>query len=354
MFGGASYLSSITENRPQTGMRYILIASLLRSYVWGILSPLMYYIAKRLPIVSQEHRLRNISVNFVFGILVSLIYALLLVSFAWTTGQEASQPAPINIFFQRLFISLLYTVLSLYIPTFVTIVALLVFRDYRDEEAKNASLRAELSNAQLNALKMQLHPHFLFNSLHSISSLILIDPRRANEMVALLGDFLRQTLEHSNDQIVPLSEDLEFLKTYLEIEKTRFEDRLSVDFSIPAETLNAQVPHLIVQPILENAIKHGIAPFADSGTISIASERVGGRLILSVENSRCISTGVGRSKAKDGNGIGIANVRTRLDNLYGEHGQLTIYDENGNRFRAEIAIPFLLGGDEREEAKEHE
>src|SRR5947199_9074632 len=118
---------------------------------------------------------------------------------------------------------------------------------------------------------MQLHPHFLFNTLHSISSLVLEDPPKANSMIARLGDFLRLTLDHSNQQVVTLKEETEFVRCYLEIEQVRFGDRLTVAFKIEPATVGAEVPHLILQPLVENAIQHAIAPHATPGRIEIAA-----------------------------------------------------------------------------------
>ncbi|MBL8124686.1 MAG: histidine kinase [Pyrinomonadaceae bacterium] len=338
MFAGASFLSAMTENRQQ-GTSAVLLMSLLRSYIWGIFSPVIYIVAKRFPVTVRTKRYKNIGINAVTGLAVSAVYAGGLVAFAWSMVSEPSpQSATYAVILQRWSVSAIYTLFSLYTPTFFSILAILILKDYRNEEAKNVSLQAELSNAQLNALKMQLHPHFLFNSLHSISSLILLDPKRANEMVALLGDFLRQTLEHSNDQIVTLSEELEFLRPYLEIEKTRFEDRLTVEINIEPETLDALVPHLIVQPILENAVKHGISPFAEEGRIEILSSRTDGRLILCIKNSRNTEAA---GTETNGRGIGLANVRTRLESIYGNAASLSIEDEKDEDYKVEMSFPFL-------------
>lgn len=342
IFGGVAFLAAAVENRPGNHA-VAVVSSLLSTYAWGALSPLIYVVARRFPIRPQSIDRKNLAINASLGLGVSLTYGLVLLGFSWYMNPASFQnvTSPLAIV-QRLMLSSLYTFFSFYASTFFTIQAVLFFRNYREEEAKNASLRAELSDARLSALKMQLHPHFLFNSLHSISSLILLDPKRANTMVSLLGDFLRQTLEHSNDQTVTLSDELEFLRCYLEIEKTRFEDRLTVDLEIDQSTLDARVPHLIVQPLLENAIKHGIAPHAGSGRIEVGSRiSDGGDLVLKVSNSG------GAGRAANGNGLGLANVRSRLKSIYGDAARLEITDWKTDGFQAEITLPFSTNDEER-------
>src|SRR5205085_9800216 len=193
----------------------------------------------------------------------------------------------------------------------IAVHALLYYRRFRASELEQASLKAQLAEAQLKALKMQLQPHFLFNTLHSISSLVLEDPATANAMIARLGDFLRLTLDHSEDQLVTLQEEAEFLRCYLEIEEVRFGDRLSVDFKMEPAALPAQVPHLILQPIVENALVHGIAPRATHGHVRIAARQDDGYLQIEVEDN---GAGVTREGA-DKRGLGLSNVRARLSEI---------------------------------------
>jgi len=338
--GGIVYSAAVAANRSET-VWAVFASSFWRVYVWGALSPLVYLFAKRFVINPRRLSFRPVAYNLLFGLFLSLIYPSLLIAKAWLTTPDlfSTFPSFWNFFLGQVIVIAWYAFISFYLPTFLTIQVLLFYRNYKDEEAKNASLQAELSRAQLGALKMQLHPHFLFNSLHSISSLILIDPKRANEMVALLGNFLRQTLEHSNDQIVTLSDELEFVKCYLEIEKTRFEDRLSVHYDIDPKTLNAEVPHLIVQPVVENAVKHGVAPHAGFGRIEISSRMSEDGLILRVRNS---ASGTGRSdgsKKENKNGFGLANVASRLKSIYGDAARVRALDLKPDGFEVDLIIP---------------
>jgi len=207
--------------------------------------------------------------------------------------------------------------LDLIIALLITIAvhAFLYYRNLRAIESDQAALKTQLAQSQLRALKMQLHPHFLFNTLHSISSLVRDDPAKANGMIARLGDFLRLTLEHSDEQFVTLQEEMEFVRCYLEIEQVRFGDRLAVQYEIEETALSAQVPHLILQPVVENAIQHAIVPSMDLGRITITTRRLDDFLRLEVRD-----TGPGMrtvTGSHTGHGVGLNNVRSRLNRLYG-------------------------------------
>jgi len=169
----------------------------------------------------------------------------------------------------------------------------------------------------LQALKMQLHPHFLFNALHSISSLVHSDPEAADKMIARLGDFLRLTLDAAAAQEVPLRQELEFLNCYLDIERTRFRDRLTTHIDADPQALDCVVPNLILQPIVENAIRHGVSQRAAHGHVEVRAARAGDALRLEVrDNGRGLPEGAEACRAKQG-GVGLANTRARLQQLYG-------------------------------------
>jgi len=159
---------------------------------------------------------------------------------------------------------------------------------------------------------MQIHPHFLFNTLNSIAALLHKDVEAADRMIARLGDFLRLTLNSSNAQIVNFEEELNFLKCYLDIEHIRFQDRLTVEMDIDPDALTAMVPNLILQPIVENALRHGVARQTDPGHITIRARREGERLIVRVDDN-----GPGLKVKSNGSGIGISNTRARLEQFYG-------------------------------------
>ena len=213
------------------------------------------------------------------------------------------------------------------------------YRKYRERELRAAELEKRLAQAKLQALQMQLNPHFLFNTLHSISSLMHKDVEAADRMIMRLGDLLRAALESSDTQEVGLRQELEFLKRYLEIEQTRFGDRLKIKLNIAPDTLEAQVPNLILQPLVENAIKHGIEPRSKPGCIELSAHRVNGELALEV-----CDNGVGlRDDQAIDEGVGLSNTRARLRELYGEAHRFELRAGPEGGLLVHLTIPFKTG-----------
>jgi len=173
-------------------------------------------------------------------------------------------------------------------------------------------LQTKLARAELQVLKMQLQPHFLFNTLNTIYNLAPQNSRKAQLMISRLADLLRLSLDHVSTNTVPLQRELEFLNSYVEIEKTRFEERLTVQMDVDPDTLDAAVPNMILQPLVENAIRHGVSKKAAGGTVSIIAHKNGDRLQLSIVDDGRLS-----AMQSGGSGIGLANIRARLTQLYG-------------------------------------
>jgi len=210
---------------------------------------------------------------------------------------------------------------------------------YQAGRVKASQLETRLAQAQLQALKMQLHPHFLFNTLNSISTLVQEDPEAAESMVARLSELLRMPLENTGAQLVPLATEVQFLERYLEIEQIRFEGRLRVRFEIDPQTLDAQVPNLILQPLVENAIRHGIAHGSRAGSVEIRSGLAEGRLLLQI-----IDDGIGLrtelTKGRSGQGVGLSNTRARLEGIYGKAHNFVLRNTSKGGVEAAITIPF--------------
>ena len=193
----------------------------------------------------------------------------------------------------------------------------------RHEQSEKAALRTQLVEAQLGALRMQLQPHFLFNTLNSVAMLIRSDdPARAVEMIALLGDVLRALLRTSSELEAPLASELELLRRYLEIEQIRFGDRLRVAWHIDEHAVRALVPPLILQPVVENALRHGLWPCTEGGELAIAARRAGDELELEVTDQG-VGLALGFDPARS-QGVGLANVRARLDRMYGGVARLEV------------------------------
>jgi signal transduction histidine kinase len=180
------------------------------------------------------------------------------------------------------------------------------------EQLMQERLQARLARAELHALKMQLQPHFLFNTLHTISNLASVDSTKAQRMIARLSELLRLSLDHVTSEAVPVRRELDFLKTYLDIEQTRFEERLRVTIDFDEEVLDAELPNMLLQPLVENAIKHGISKRAQGGSILLVGRREQNRLVIVLSDD-----GAGSSNGTRGSGIGISNTRARLQQTYG-------------------------------------
>lgn len=214
--------------------------------------------------------------------------------------------------------------LAIYLAILSVAHALHFYRRSQARERRSLELESGLTKARLDALRMQLQPHFLFNSLNAIAALIHKDPEAADEMVAALSDFLRLTLERPTEQEMPLRRELEFVERYLAIEKVRFGDRLHFSFDIPADTHAALVPALMLQPLVENAVRHGLEPKLAGGKLTITARRENGHLRLSVADN---GAGLGEHPTREG--IGLHNTRARLGELYGSNATLELHSEEG-------------------------
>jgi LytS/YehU family sensor histidine kinase len=207
------------------------------------------------------------------------------------------------------------------------------------EEQRGRLLQSEATarEAQLQALRYQLQPHFLFNTLNAISSLVVSkQPERATEMIAKLAALLRNTLSVPEAHVVTLREELAVTEEYLSIEQVRFGPRLTVSLSVSPEASQALVPRFLLQPIVENAIRHGIARCPTGGEVSITASVIEGRLRIDIENDRMDDL---LHPGDEGNGLGLANTKTRLEKLYGELGSITVTTEQNNRFLVSIQFP---------------
>jgi two-component system LytT family sensor kinase len=219
--------------------------------------------------------------------------------------------------------------------------ALDYYRKYRERELRTSQLETKLAQAQLDALRMQLQPHFLFNTLNSISVLMADDVGAARRMLTRLSDLLRGSLANGGTHEVSLKEELEFLQNYVDIEQTRFQDRLTFDMKVQPAVLDAQVPNLILQPLVENAIRHGISPRGRDSVIRIWATREDRMVQLRVtDNGVGCSSDLARIFAR---GIGLSNTKERLNQLYGPDHRFEIATEAGKGFAVTIVIPLRNG-----------
>jgi two-component system, LytTR family, sensor kinase len=302
--------------------------TLASSYLWVPLTILALWSASRFPI-ERTRLVLPLAIHVGAGFVVSMLRMGAVVAFNPWIGWYREIPA-----LPQLFVTSLNNNLLIY--------WLLVGAGHAVHYARAARLQQELLNeARLLVLKSQLQPHFLFNTLNTISAFVRADPATAERMIDRLGRLLRHSLESGSAHEVSLREELAALEPYVDIELTRFEDRLTVRRRIEPHVLDAAVPHFLLQPLVENAVRHGIAPRSMPGTIEIAAWREGEDLVIQVEDD-----GVGvRGDADTGRGLGLRNTRDRLHHLYGARHALTLSAAPGGGARTVVRVPFRPAGE---------
>jgi signal transduction histidine kinase len=311
--------------------------SLADWYLWAALAPLLVWLARRFPI-ERPHWLRSALVHLPGSLAFSVLH-LYLYAVATRVMMPGWTYQPLEIF--RVMFGAKFS------PGFLTYWAIVgaasafdYYQRYQERELRASRLEAQFTQAQLSLLKMQLHPHFLFNTLHSISALMHRDVDLADRMLARLGDLLRLSLDSLRVEEVPLRQELDFLLRYVEIEKMRFEDRLDVRVDAAPPALDAAVPNLILQPLVENAIRYGVAGGAMPCRIVVAARREDGALLISVtDNGPGISSD---ARSASATGLGLSNTRARLDQLYNGGGRLDLEDAPGGGLRVTLRVPFHL------------
>jgi len=328
-------LDPVSTDRLEFGFREALAQNLVSSYVWAAFTPLVALLARRFGIPGPT-RLRTFAVHLGASVLFpvahsALFYAIypplmgIPVNFA---GQLRALPSVLPVFFFTHFL------------TYWAIVgvcwAIRAHRLSRERELRASQLETQLSEARLEALKMQLHPHFLFNALNSVLPLVYRDRDAAVRTVSRLEELLRRSLEADATQLVPLRREVEFLELYLEIQKTRFQDRLTVAFDVPANLLSAPVPNLILQPLVENAIKHGVSARPGSGRVEIRARRDDETLFLAVRDD---GPGLPETGESSSSGVGLRNTRGRLEQLYGGRSRFSLANSAEGGVEATVELP---------------
>lgn len=330
LYAGQWYAYDATHGSPRAFLRE-LQPSLIEWYSWAALTPLVVAVARRFRF--SRERPGVIGVHVVAGVAVSLLQGVIQ-----TSAMRMWEPATVT-FGAQLghFLSKSYHINLL---TYAAIVgaahAFWLHEESRRRELAASRLETSLVDAQLRALKMQLQPHFLFNTLQAIATLIHDAPDAAEEMVLQLSELLRISFDDMDVQHVTLRRELEILKCYLGIEEMRFKDRLTVDFRIEDAALDLAVPAFILQPLAENAIRHGIARHAAADRVEIAARVVGDMLEMEVRNAAPESETRLNAPSR---GLGLVNIRSRLEKLYGAAFALTVGARPGGGVAALIAIP---------------
>jgi signal transduction histidine kinase len=331
-------LSTLSRYPEGTKVLPLLVLNLAFWYVPAAFVPAIFRLAQRFH-VGGQHWVRAVGIHLTAAGLFAVVHALCMIgvrSLLWSDAGKLPTVAWTT-FAQRMFLTNLDWLLMTYAAIAGLSYALGYNREAQQRQLREANLEARLVEARLRTLEAELHPHFLFNTLHAISSLVHSDPNAADRMISRLSDLLRLTFDRTGAPRVTLQEELEFLQKYLEIEQTRFQDRLSVRFEIDPDTLDAEVPRLILQPLVENAIKHGVSPRAGQGLVQISSQRRGDALWLEVRDN-----GVGLTagaRARLDSGVGLSNTRDRLECLYGDACRLE-FSDGIDGLAVEVELPF--------------
>jgi signal transduction histidine kinase len=333
----AYFLQLLTDEQSPSMFSHVMVLNLVYWYVPALVAPLIMSLAAR-------YQLGRVRWPALIAIHVAgaLTYAVIHTGAMLVSRLAALARAPQLGWWHAAQVEFL-TQLDWMFMTYLFLVGLAHALAYRRESEARAldaaHLETRLVEAQLQSLQRQLHPHFLFNTLNTISGLMRLDVNAADRMMDRLGDLLRMTLSTSSIQEVPLREELDMLQKYLDIEQTRFGSRLSVRMNIQADTLDAHVPNLLLQPLVENAVRHGIAPHSRPGLIVVEASRVGSQLRLQVRDS---GDGLPPDRLTLLNqGVGLTNTRARLQHLYRQNHDFVFSNAEGG-LCVSVSIPFVV------------
>lgn len=335
LFGGQYYASSAMQGRPVRWSHAVGYA-LADWYVFGLLAPPVAWLGRHVRL-EWPLRAKHVAVHvFACGAFM-LGYLLIRATVAVIQFRSAGGIVVFADAFEPLLIKTLPHSLLVYWAVVAVQHVVAYQRRAHERERRAAELEQRLTAARLQALQMQLNPHFLFNTLNAVASLMHSDVEAADRVLIRLSELLRRALDTRDRQEVPLREELEFLDRYLEIEQTRFGERLRVEREIDSGLLEQPVPNLVLQPLVENAIKHGIEPKRRPGVIWLGVRREGPHLVLTVRDN-----GVGlhpERPSRRGHGIGLGNTRRRLEQLYGVRQELIIRDAEGGGTEVLLRLP---------------
>ncbi len=347
------FLTDLFKESPRPVIM-LLTRGLLPIYLCGFLAPPVIILSRRFPLDKENWKSRiwlHLIAAFVFSI---THYFLLDITFRTVMQQlmffprgfsvpprlPFSESPGFGLNLQLIFFFLRNINLAFFIYWVIAGAshAFGYYKKFQERELQTSRLEAQLVREQLQLLRNQLQPHFLFNTLHTLSSLIYEDVKAADKMIRQLSELLRKTLDHSDKQEITLNQEIEQLGYYLEIMRTRFQDRLFVEIKIPGETKNAMIPNLILQPLVENAIKYGLEASTEIGKINITARKVDEKILIEIEDN-----GPGLNVKNNENqtlGIGLVNTRKRLDQLYGNEYNFELKNVESGGAKVILEIPF--------------
>jgi two-component system, LytTR family, sensor kinase len=318
--------------------RRVLAWELVYFYLWLILTPAVLRLSRRFRF-ERGRRLRALAAHSLASLALSLSQ-LALYSSVYQLLHPHGLETPFVTFieiYKNVFAAYIHFCLLSYWGVLIVDFAVKYYRAYQERALRASQLETSLARAQLQALQMQLQPHFLFNTLNTISELVHEDSEAADRMIARLSGLLRSSLETVGAQEVTLKQELEFLQKYLDIEQMRLGERLTVRVNVAPETLDARVPNMILQPLVENAIRHAITPRAEGGSIEVRAGRRDTKLCVSVCDDGRNSATEGQATFREG--VGLSNTRARLKHLYGAEHRFDLHASGGGLI-VSIELPF--------------
>jgi hypothetical protein len=336
----AALLTVILKRDASSWIEAILVAAPM-SLLYAFMCLSAWYVCLTAPMRGQSSA-RSIGTLGAASALASGVWALL--GEVWTLSLDPWMTPPgLSDHYLTQAATVFIIGMLLYLLAAATHYLLIAVDEYREAEKRTLEMQVLAREAELKALRAQIDPHFLFNSLNSISALTVSDPQGARRMCLLLADFLRSSLVLGAKKEIPVSDELRLVESFLNIEKVRYGSRLSVVRNIDPHCNGCLVPPLLIQPLVENAIRHGIAPLVDGGTIRMDVQREGSILEIVLENP--VDSGDGPI-AKDGAGMGLENVRSRLAKLFANEAIVDVSHEN-SRFQVRLRFPCIQFGESR-------
>lgn len=332
------------ELDPNKPVLFLLFSNAVHFGIWALTLPLLMTAVNTFPLQKGKivrHALVLFPLSFVTGFAVSILFPLIIRSIWFPIRSEVAKGKS---FLQQGVFVFLQTDLLICILIICLLHAWRLWQAYQAERLRASELEGRLATAHLEALRMQLHPHFLFNTLHSIAGLVSQDAETARRMIVALGDFLRLTLEDRATALRPLCQEMEFIRLYIKIEQMRLGNRVTVEYDVDRQAADAAIPYLILQPLVENAIRHGVARISRPSAIFLRAHKVNGDLCLAVENDGPPSL------CEFKPGVGISNTLERLRLLYGAASQFKLTSRPEGGCLLTLTIPYRSSDDSADHA----
>ncbi len=342
--GAAVFIGSVLtlelyfNNRVEMGRVDVIdiaIPQFGRAAMWALLAPLILRLREKIPL-SRGHWFGGVTYHFCMSFVVMAVYYLGRMwsySLLWSSLKDKFWDTALSSFYGRNLIDMAF-----YWGVIAFGYGLEIHHKFKNEELKAAQLETRLIETELKALRQQMHPHFLFNTMNTVA--VLVREGRNDDAVGLLArlsSLLRMSLDNTGVPEVTLQQELDFLDHYVEIQKTRFSDRLQVLFEIEPRALTARIPNLLLQPIVENAILHGVAPKSGPGRVDVSGRVEGDKLLLEVRDD---GPGIVDGSVRAKEGVGLANTRERLAKIYGPRSHLLLHSQPGKGVTVQIILPF--------------